>query len=295
MAGTNNTAGASTSPSNYDKLSGETSNDPDVSFEGLGDDFDTNVEFSETKSTSVKPTVPVPVQTQQTATQPVKAAPTQAAPQAEPPQPPAQVPAVDPPKPTAQMTEVDPSQPLSLDALIGQFEANSQAMADQLAPSFAIDDALAAELDTDWRGAMPKVLAKTFVNAVQTSLQYMQMYVPQIVSQAQAQENAYREAETSFFSKFKTLDRSKHGNDIRAYARAFAQANPGLTRDQLFDFVGNAVMAKFGLVGQQPPVPGNQPPARQMPFSPAASSAPAMNVTVTDVNPFSGLGMDFDN
>lgn len=47
------------------------------------------------------------------------------------------------------MTEVDPSQPLSLDALIGSSEANSQAMADQLAPSSAIDDALADELDTD--------------------------------------------------------------------------------------------------------------------------------------------------
>lgn len=276
---------AAPSPSNYDVLSGETSHDPDNSFEGLGLDSVENLETSELaapapKAPAVQPQQPVVVQPaqppqvpqQQTAQQP-------------------QVPATTEAQPAAQTTEVE-AQPPSLDSVLKSFETRGPEIAQALASEFTIDPALAQELEENYAQAVPKLLSTVFVKAVQTSLSYMQQFVPQIVQQNQMQQAAYAAAEQKFFKQFPELNVSSHGNAIRMYAKAFASQNPGLTQDDLFSLVGNAVRTKFGLVGQ--PAPAQPQAQRQSAFVPAVGGGAPALTPAPDSMPFWGLGQDFD-
>ncbi len=272
----------STSSPGYDKLSGETQHDNPMSFEGLGLDTNDSLE-----TTEVTPEKSVVAQTAQTPTAPAAQAPVVP--------PVAQQPQAQPVAQAtvqAQPTEVT-SQPQSLESVIQAFATNEAEMTNQLAANFAIDPALAEELETNYAQAVPKLLASTFVKAVHTSLQYMQQYVPQIVEKSQAEARAYQEAEKAFFGQFPDLNVSNHGNDIQSFARAFVSHNPKITRDELFTLVGNAVRGKYGLTNQvqaKPPVS-----QAQRPFAPAGNSAPiSLPVAQTEVSPFWGLGQEHE-
>lgn len=253
-----------------------------MSFEGLGLD---NEDSLETPVVEAPKAAPAPAA--QTPTAPAAQAPVvpQVAQQPQQ-QPEAQAPV------QAQTTEVA-SQPQSLESVIQAFATNEAEMTNQLAANFAIDPALAEELETNYAQAVPKLLASTFVKAVHTSLQYMQQYVPQIVEKSQAEARAYQEAEKAFFGQFPDLEASKHGKDIQAFARAFVAHNPKITRDELFASVGNAVRAKYGLTGQEQNRPAA--PSAPRPFAPAGNSAPiSLPVAQSEVSPFWGLGQDFE-
>lgn len=277
---------AAPSPSNYDRPTGETTHDPDVAFEGLGLEIE---ELAET-STQPKPATAA-VQPPQPAAQPQQTQ--QQAPQAQPPQQPQAQPQQQ--QPPAQSPEAA-AQPPTLDGVLEQFEANSQQIAEQLAPNFAISPELAAELEADYNAAVPKLLSNVFVQSVQASLHYMKQFVPQMVQQMATERAAYEAAEKRFFEMFPDLNRATHGNDILAYARAFAQANPNLRGEDLFNMVGPAVMTKHGIVrgaAKAPAPPLNRPTA----FVPAGNSAPGAMpiVSQAELNPFEALGRDFES
>lgn len=262
-----------------------------MTFEGLG--LDTIEEKIETAITpAVKPPV-VPVQTQQpTATQPQQTQPQ--VPQAQQPQQPEAQPAQaqQPPAQTPQAT----SQPETLDSVISAFEQNLPAIADNLSQNFAIDDVMAQELETDFRTAVPKLLSRVFAQAVQTNLMYMRQFIPQMIQQDRVMQAAYKDAEDAFFGKFKQLDRKTHGNDIRSYGAAFYAQNPKLSRDELFNLVGSAVMAKYGIVPGAPPQLPTPPRGPAQAFVPVGQSAPAAPPS-TQPQPgseFWGLGHDFE-
>lgn len=291
------TDGAPPSNSGYDKLSGETDHDPDMSFEGLGLATIEDTVSETGVQPAVKPPVVPPVQTPQSVvTQPQTQQPQ--APQAQqPPQPQATEPQqTQPPAQAPQAT----SQPETLDSVISAFEQNLPAIADNLAQNFAIDDVMAQELETDFRTSVPKLLSRVFAQAVQTNLMYMRQFIPQMIQQDRVMQAAYKDAEDAFFGKFKQLDRTKHGADIRSYGAAFYAQNPKLSRDELFNLVGAAVMAKHGIIAgaaPQQPVPPAPPRGPAQAFVPVGNSAPAAppQLQPRDGNEFWGLGQDFDS
>lgn len=166
------------------------------------------------------------------------------------------------------------------------------AVMEQLIPQFALSTEQIAALEADAPAEVPKLLAHTYFRAVTTSLEYVKQLVPQLIAQHNRDETTHRDAEKEFFGKFKGLSREKHGQDIVNFSRAFAQANPGITRQQLFDMVGTAVMTRHGIVPQVQ-VPGSRVAAPA--FTPAANSAPIVQQTQVQENgSFMGLGQDYD-
>lgn len=262
---------------------GEVPNDPvvDLGFEGLGADHDMSQLPSEQPKVVAPPAAKSPAPAAApVATAPVAAAPAPAAPPAN---PAVAAPAAEPPASTD-------AQPVTADAILNAIRSNGTGFIEALTPAFAITEEQAAELETDYATAVPKLFANVYMKSVATAVEYIQTLVPQIIERHMANKNLHKEAEEEFFGKFSGLNRKDHGADIITLAKAFSQANPKITKAQLFDLVGAAVMAKHGIAA-------GAAPAAQRPqaFMPASNSAPVV-VSSTPVNDglFEGLGREYD-
>jgi hypothetical protein len=183
-------------------------------------------------------------------------------------------------------------------------QAKEAELFQKILPAFELSPEIVAEMETDAVRAVPKVLAKTFMHSVSTSLRYMQQIVPQMIARELAKAKASTDVEKAFFGKFSQLDAAKHGKDIVAFAQMFRQQNPQMTQDELFTRVGAATMAMHGIVPGVPPAasPGVVSVTPIAPSAPAvAPFVPAQGGTVVAANPvagqpsgFAGMGLDFD-
>jgi hypothetical protein len=181
-------------------------------------------------------------------------------------------------------------------------QTKEQELFQKILPAFALSPEMVAEMETDAVNAVPKVLAKTFMHSVSTSLRYMQQIVPKMIEREVARIRASDETEKAFFGKYSQLNPKDHGQDIIAFANMFRQQNPQMTRDELFDRVGAAVMAMRGIapaahVATQPgvvsavPVPSVAPaPAH---FVPAQGGSVVATQPVKS-NGWDAMGQDFD-
>lgn len=182
------------------------------------------------------------------------------------------------------------AQPADIHAIINQLGGDTGDILSRIAPAFALNEEQITALELDASAEVPKLLAQTYMRAVTTSLQYMRELMPQMMQQYQNDQQIHQSAETEFFQKYPQLNRSAHGKDIITYSQAFAQANPNLTREQLFSLVGTSVMSKNGIV----PIAAKPATIRPQAFSPASSSAPIISQSPVNENPFQGLGMEFE-
>jgi hypothetical protein len=263
---------------------GEVPNDPlTQEFENLGNDFDPGLETLPSEKSVAAAQVPAAP-----AKQPVVEARSVAA------QPATQQVQQPTEQQGASATDTENDQPDSVDSIIDTMSGESaNDIIDSITPAFALSDDQIAALEENAPAELPKLLAGAYLRAVTTSLQYMRQIVPQIISQVQSENTIQQQAEQEFFSTFKGLNRNQHGHDIVRYANAFAQNNPGLNRQQLFQLVGTAVMAKYGVTGQA--AAPRSTATRQPAFQPASNSAPIVSRTPIDESPFAALGMDFEN
>lgn len=182
---------------------------------------------------------------------------------------------------------------MTAEAILHAIQTKSADFIEALAPSFAVSPELAVELEADYAAAVPKLLANVYMKSVASSVDYIQKLVPPIIDRHLAQANAHRAAEEEFFGQFPGLNRKSHGADIVALGKAFTAANPKITKEQLFQLVGAATMAKHGIApGVRPPAPVSRAaPA----FTPAATSAPqVVHQTPVSDNLFDGMGRDYE-
>jgi hypothetical protein len=264
---------------------GEVPNDPIVGgFEGMGEDFvDENTQL---------PSATPPAQPAVAAKSPAPAAVPSAAAPVTAPAPAA--PVVEAPKEpvTAELPASTEAQPVTAEAILAAITKNSPAFIEALAPTFAVSDELALELEADYAKAVPKLLANVYMQSTATAVDYIQKLVPAMIERHLHQSNIARATEEEFFGKFKSLNRKAHGADIVTLGKAFTSANPKITREQLFDLVGAAVMVKHGIV------PGAAAPSTvQAPtgFVPASNSAPVVVSSTPVDNLFEGLGREYES
>ena len=220
---------------------------------------------------------------------------------ATPPQPatPAPQPAQEqqPPAPAqAAPAEAPPRTPQSLAEQLN--EHRGAIISDMAAKHFALTPEEATELDTNPNTAIPKLMARTYYDAMQASLMNIQKFVPVLVKQLMDSERIHTEAEKAFYGKFKGLDRSKHHDDVLAFAQMLRGTNPQITQENLIAMVGAAVAAKHGIVNPAVAAAaaagnGAQPIAQPAPFAPAK---PGAKVTMAPEghNPWMGMGQDYD-
>lgn len=272
---------------------GEVLNDPviDLGFEGMGLDHDTGQ--LPAAAPKAPPAAPVQSQTPPAASAaaqpqvPAPAAP--AAPAAQPPASAAAAPTAEAPQSTAE------ARPVTAEAILDAIAKDGPGFIEALAPQFAVSPELALELEADYAAAVPKLLANVYMKSTATAVDYIQRLVPAMIERHLTNARVHQEAEAEFFGQFPGLTKAKHGADIVSMAGAFQASNPKISKADMFQLVGAAVMAKHGVVGGQRPAA----PAAHVPtpaFTPAGSG-PTTVISQTPVdgsNLFEGLGREYD-
>jgi hypothetical protein len=299
-------------PSGDTPLSGETSTPGDssggLSFDGLGEmeGYD-EIEIADGVADAAAPATPPQGAAPSAPSSPEAQAPAQvppapqAAPQAQAPAPAAPPAAAPPASPSPQATGAEAPAPASLPSdpagMLRALEENRAGVIDSLAASevFALSADEATALETNPAAAVPRLLARTYYQAVNATLAHINNLVPNMISRHMQLTKAQQENETAFYGKFPALKPDVHGPDVVNFAKIIKQTNPQMGKDDFFAMIGAAVMAKHGLmanapVAVAPPMQQQTPP----PFAPARPGATVHSAPIEE-SPFAGLGGEWDS
>lgn len=217
------------------------------------------------------------------------------------------------PTPQAQPEQpnLDPYDPGTLAAHLAQNEEQVvQHVADNL---FKLSDKDVEELESNTVGAIPKLLARSFVAAQKNFLMQLATLVPRMVQAHGEVTKRHSEAEGEFYSRWPDLKKDQAitmagkpttiGNLVMSYAAVFRQMNPQASRKDAIEAVGPMVMMAAGVT---PSVPGQtqQPQAQTSPMAPTngarqpqpspfvpagPSAAGAVPTTRPELNPVEAL------
>lgn len=204
----------------------------------------------------------------------------------------------------AATPQPQPQRAEGIDGVLGEIKGQEAQLLEQISASFALSPEDVSALELDAVGHTPKLLAKTYLRSVETSLQYMKTLIPSMVERRISQMKQEMEVENAFFSKFPAIQKDAHGKDVVAFASAFRAANPNITRDELFARVGAAVMAQYNLTAAaKPPAPAPLTATQRMlngtQVASAPGFAPASSGVVThqqpvQSSPWDGIGQEFE-
>lgn len=228
----------------------------------------------------VVPPVVAPAPTPQAAIPPVP--PVQAAPQTQ-------------PEPQAQpVASPSPSDPVGIANAI---EANRDAIIEHLATTkFALTPEEVSALETDVVTAVPRLMAKMFVES-QTSMQkFLAQAMPGMMKNYNTVTRANDDAEGEFFKAHAALDKSnpQHRATAIRLATLYRSANPNIPLGQLIQEVGPMVIAAVGVnAGPRPANGSPAAPRATAPFRPAVGGGGAPPNPEPE-NPWAGMGQTFD-
>lgn len=228
----------------------------------------------------VVPPVVAPAPTPQAVTPPVS--PVQAAPQTQ-------------SEPQAQpVASPSPSDPVGIANAI---EANRDAIIEHLATTkFALTPEEVSALESDVVTAVPRLMAKMFVES-QTSMQkFLAQAVPGMMKNYNSVTRANDDAEGEFFKAHTALDKSnpQHRATAIRLATLYRSANPNIPLGQLIQEVGPMVIAAVGVnAGARPANGSPAAPRATAPFRPAVGGGGAPPNPEPE-NPWAGMGQTFD-
>jgi hypothetical protein len=301
--------GADPAPATSASLSSESSSGSDPfsfpdNFENLGVEDDVVVSPDSPPApapASAPAPVPAAAATAPAVVPPATPAP---APEPQPPQQPTPQPEPapqPPPQPAAQPARAPSAgEP---EALADALEANRDAALEHIAQArFALSEDEVNALNTDPSAAVPKLLARVYLESQLNMMRFMASSVPQLFQKhSQTQANS-KTAEDEFFAQHKELDAKnvQHRQTVVHFIGAVRQMNPQATRAQVFENAGKMAKAFLGITAalaapqQQPGVP---PAPKATPFVPALGGGgappPQPNGSAAGSD-WMGLGMDFD-
>ena len=187
-----------------------------------------------------------------------------------------------------------PAAPRSqLETAIDGFKTNSGELALWASQNlFALSNEEADALQTDAVGAIPKLMGKVYVQALQATTNLIKNFVPEMVSQGSARQAAQAtraaEALNEFYQTNPHLNAQTHGGAVDKWARFFRGANPRASRQEAIAFVGRAVSAEFGIQ------PTGGPAKRAAPFAPARPGARAPQRGSQPHDPYAGMEDEYD-
>lgn len=278
--------------------SGVVANEPESGdlFRGLGEDIEDILGSEKPPVAPVATPVATPApQAKVGATPPVPAAPPVVNPEV-----PVVAATTPPSEPTAPSS--GDSKPEGIDGVLSALKEQEGKLLEDLSAGFALSPEDVTALEVDAVVHTPKLLARTYLRSVETSLQYMKQLIPSMLKQGMTQMRTEMEAEQAFFSQFPSLKKETHGKDVTDFALAFRHTNPQITRDALMKAVGAAVMAKHGISSAG----GSLAPAavassgmngagvvKTAPFTPAPSGVVTHTQQVAP-SPWEGLGHEFE-
>lgn len=151
------------------------------------------------------------------------------------------------------------------------------------------------ELDTNAVAAIPKLMARTYTQAVMASANIFRNFAQRMIEEGFAAQTERttraNEAKSAFYKAFPNLNPAQHDATVAQYAKTFRAMNPKASREEAIKFVGAAVLAHHGM--QAAPAGGQGGNGRTPPFQPALPGGRAPAVQQPH-NPFDGMEDDFD-
>ncbi len=235
------------------------------------------------EGTQVAP--PAPEATLATPVVPPVAEPTQV-----PQQPPAEVrpepvaPVVAPTEPVALVAPAVPEVPVPTAA-----EMRVQAEATLATQHYALSEEQAAELDEDIAVAVPKMMARVYMDSVTNTLAHVLQNLPGLVDNVLSQRDVVQQSEESFFASWPKLRDQRE--TVTNIAQVYRQLHPTASSEQFIREVGAQTMVALKIAVDDLPV--EQPVPVQVPFVPAASSPPS-SPTPPPTNPFEQMALEED-
>jgi hypothetical protein len=164
---------------------------------------------------------------------------------------------------------------------------------------FALSEDDIKALDTDAASAVPRLLARVFVESQVSMQKFLAQAVPGMMKKYNTVTSANDSAEKKFFDAHKALNMNdpKHRETTVRIASLYRQANPGIPLDQLIAEVGPMVMASLKINGTLTPVAQGAPvgPRGGAAFRPAVNGGGGLSPTAEPPNEWAGLGRNYDS
>jgi hypothetical protein len=178
-------------------------------------------------------------------------------------------------------------------------EANRDAIITHLAQTkFVLSEADIKDLDTDVTVAVPKLLARAFLESQVSMQKFVAQAIPAMLQKFNRVTSANESAEKKFFDAHTGLDRNnpQHREAVVRMATVYRQSNPSIPLDQLIQEVGPMVMTVLK-IGAAPVVPGTPkaPPRGGTPFTPAVNGGGGLSPTPEQPSEWAGLGRNYDD
>lgn len=202
------------------------------------------------------------------------AAPAEQAPQAEAPQPTPgqeQAPAAQQEQPSAPSSAAQPSSS-SPQEMVGVYNDWRKESEDLLASHhYNLSHEQAEELELEPHKAIPKLMARVYLDAVTAAIGQVTTHLPRMVRLVTEQEQANARTEQTFYDSWPDL--KEHNDTVVQIGQAYRAQNPSASAE---DFIKN--VGAMAMVALKKPIQGQpasqQAPATpsQAPFVPAAQS-----------------------
>lgn len=194
-----------------------------------------------------------------------------------------------PPVPAAPDVPNDPGQ------LAQMLNQNRDSVIDALAKGpFALTPQEVEMLQEDAVKAVPRLLARTHLDAVSTALNHISNLVPRMIELHMRVKNANTDAKNEFFKANPVLDPRLHGKDVERLARLYRAANPNAALADVIRDVGALAVQTLKLTPQAPTPTPKPNGASPQPFVPAMGGSPKGPPQQAEVSPWEGLGIEFD-
>jgi hypothetical protein len=161
-----------------------------------------------------------------------------------------------------------------------------------ISKNYALSQEEVEGLETNAAEAIPKLLAKVHVQATLGAIHNIGNLVPAMVEKSLAQQAARTRNSEAFYSTFPKLDRNNpaHSDAVNRIAKAYRAANPSVPKAQMIQDVGLLAMQQLKI-----PFAAAAPNGRAPAFVPAVGGGAAVPPATEVADPFSGMGMDFDD
>lgn len=205
--------------------------------------------------------------------------------------PPEQVPPETPPEVPPVAAELTPKQ---LEERYASWRSDTEGV---LANQYALTEEMAEELDTDAGKAIPRLMARVYVDAVTATVGHIVSNMPALLEVALAKRSNNEGAEAAFFEAWPQLNAAEHKETVSRFGVSYRQLYPTATREQFIRDVGAQSMVALRIPVE--PAPAAEPEAEPIavavaPFRPAASTAPGGG-TQPPKNPFTAISDTFED
>ncbi|KKL16904.1 hypothetical protein LCGC14_2490900 [marine sediment metagenome] len=191
-------------------------------------------------------------------------------------------PVAAPTEPIAPVAPTVPEVPVPTAA-----EMRTQAEETLATQHYALSEEQAAELNEDMAIAVPKMMARVYMDSVTNTLAHVLQNLPGLVDNVLSQRKVVEKDEESFFTSWPKL--REHRESITNIAQVYRQLHPTASPEQFIRDVGAQTMVAMKLTVDE--VPAETPEAPTRPFVPAASSPPA-SPGPPPTNPFEQMALE---